>query len=429
MKSDSFKQDPLSLWDQTASEEDFQNTSSVDGKKVEFAIVGGGFTGLSAALFAAQSSLSVRVLEKERIGFGGSGRNVGLVNAGVWLPPSVVLSVLGKSAGENFLKIFSAAPQFVFDLIEKYQIRCNGTRTGTIHAAHAPSGLVNLKKRFNDWQQLGESVELLSKDEVSKLVGTNAFCGGLLDNRTGTINPMGYCRGLARVAFDAGAKISINTKVTNISKDQEYWRVTTNQGTLFAKYVLLATNAYTDSLWPYLKNIFTKIHFFQIATNPIDSINDTILPNRQGIWDTGKIMFTLRKDHMDRLILGSMGSVIGNKNNGLTQRWGKKQLNRLFPDLRNIEFEDTWDGQIALTPDHLPRIYQLEENLFASIGYNGRGITTGTIFGNAVVEMIKSGSTDSLPLPLANIRTDRFSSTKSNLFRLAFFANQFFKSI
>ena len=429
MESNKTNQKPLSLWDTTANEKNYQNSSTINQEKVEVAIVGGGFTGLSTALFTAQSGISAHVLEQEQIGFGGSGRNVGLVNAGVWLPPSKVISILGKTSGEQFLKTFSAAPQFVFDLIEKYQIQCNATRTGTIHAAHAPSGFKNLEERYTDWKQMGEPVELLSKEKVSQLVGTNAFYGGLLDNRAGTINPMGYCRGLARVAIDAGAKISTNTKVTKISKEQEYWLVETDQGILFAKHVVLATNAYTDSLWPNLKKIFTNIDFFQISTTPLGSISDNILPERQGVWDTGKIMFSLRKDNMNRLILGSMGATIGTKDQGLTQRWAKKQLNKLFPTLENIDFDYIWSGQIALTADHLPRVFQLDKNLFAAIGYNGRGITTGTIFGKAIADMIKSGSASSLPLPLTNLQTDLFATTKSSLFKIAFFANQLIKSI
>ena len=419
----------LSLWDSSAAESDYQNTFSSDGEKVDIAVIGGGYTGLSTALFAAESGLNVHVLEKEKIGYGGSGRNSGLVNAGVWLPPSDVLKLLGKSEGTKFLKIFGDAPKFVFDLIEKYQIRCEVTHSGTIHAAHAPSGMNNLKKRFNDWNSFGAPVKLLSPDEVTTMTGTNKFFGGLLDNRAGTINPMGYCRGLARVANNTGAQISTGVEVLKLTKNQKLWEVKTSQGSLIAKYVLLATNAYTDDLWPNLKRIFTVIHFLQMATESLESISEYILPERQGLWDTGKIMISLRKDLENRLILGSMGSVIGNLDRGLSKRWGKTQLKRLFPDIGDVIFEEAWQGQIALTPDHLPRIYNLDENLFTTIGYNGRGITTGTIFGKAIVDMIKTGSKESLPLSITELRIDPFASTKSSLYKLAFFANQLYKSI
>ena len=429
MKTDQTHQVPISLWDITAEEKNNHYTSQVNEEKVDIAIIGGGFTGLSAALFAAQSGLSAHVLEQAAIGFGGSGRNVGLVNAGVWLSPIKVMKILGKPEGIHFLKTLNTTPQFVFDLIKENQISCNATRTGTIHAAHSPSSFKKLFGRFSDLSMMRTRVELQSKDCTTNCVGTNAFYGGIFDSCAGTINPMGYCRGLARVASDAGAKISTCTKAMKVSKEQEFWRIETNQGTLFAKYVLLATNAYTDELWPNLKGVITNISFFQIATKPLGAVGDKILPERQGIWDNGRIMFSFRKDNMNRLILGSMGSVIGTKDNGMTQRWAKKKLKNIFPTLENVEFDFAWDGQIALTSDHLPRLLQVEKNLFASIGYNGRGITTGTVFGKAVIEMIKSGTSDSLPLPLSDLQTDPFATTKSSLFRLAFFVNQLAKSI
>ena len=114
-------------------------------------------------------------------------------------------------------------------------------------------------------------------------------------------------------------------------------------------------------------------------------------------------MFSLRRDKYDRLIIGSMGRIHGNHNGGITKRWASAQLKRLFPDLGPVEFENIWYGEIAMTPTHLPGVHQLDHNLFTSIGYNGRGITTGTIFGKALADMISSKSSDCLPLPMTPI--------------------------
>ncbi|MEO0831010.1 MAG: FAD-binding oxidoreductase, partial [Pseudomonadota bacterium] len=122
---------------------------------VDVAIVGGGFTGLSTALHCAQKGLSAHVLEANHIGFGGSGRNVGLVNAALWLPPAKVREKLGATYGDRFLRRFSEGPSVVFDLIEKHQMRCEVTKSGTIHAAHGPAGLEDLKARHAEWQRIG----------------------------------------------------------------------------------------------------------------------------------------------------------------------------------------------------------------------------------------------------------------------------------
>lgn len=417
----------VSLWDMSAQERDISRPFTEDGAQIDLAIVGAGFTGLSTALHAAQAGLDAHVLEAKQIGYGGSGRNVGLVNAGVWHPPAKVREHLGETYGPRFLKVFSDGPQTVFDLIERHQIRCDATRTGTIHAAHAPSGFADLKARHAEWQRMGAPVDLLGPDEVARLVGSPVFHGGLVDRRAGTINPMAYCRGLARAATAAGASVSTGVHVSGLKRDGTHWRVETDQGVLLARNVVLGTNAYTDALWPGLRRVFTPIHFFQLATRPLGPDAAHILPGRQGLWDTGKIMFALRRDADDRLVLGSMGSVVGSKGQGLSHRWAKKRIARIFPELGEVEFEEAWHGRIAMTPDHLPRICRLGDGVYTGIGYNGRGITTGTIFGRALAGVISGASPDELPLPVSEATTIASAPFMSRLYQCAFTANQFIR--
>ncbi|WP_240705300.1 NAD(P)/FAD-dependent oxidoreductase [Pacificoceanicola onchidii] len=397
--------------------------------ETDVAIVGGGFTGLSTALYAAEKGLGAHVLEAKHVGFGGSGRNVGLVNPGVWHPPAAVRKKLGDTYGPRFIDRFGAGPAQVFSLIEKHQIRCEVTRTGTIHAAHAPSGFADLQARYEEWNRLGKPVELLSREDMVAKTGTHVFHGGLLDHRAGTVNPMGYCRGLARAAKGAGATISTGVTVTGLRRDGERWIVETSAGTVRAKHVVLGTNAYTDALWPDLARVFTMIHYFQLATKPLSADLSHILPERQGVWDTGQIMFSLRRDAFDRLVIGSMGTVVGNVGRGLSQRWARKQLARIFPELGPVEIEEAWHGQIAMTPDHLPRIYQLAPNLYTPIGYNGRGITTGTIFGECMADLITGMDPSELPLPMARLETVSSAPIMSRLYQMAFTANQVLKSL
>ncbi len=419
---------PISLWDVSAEEPDIRNPMTGDAE-ADVAIVGGGFTGLSTALHCAEKGLSAHVLEAKHIGFGGSGRNVGLVNAGVWHPPAAVREKLGDKYGPRFVTRFGEGPAQVFDLIEKHQIRCEVTKTGTIHAAHAPSGFEDLKARHAEWARLGKPVDLLSPDEMVEKTGTSVFYGGLLDHRAGTINPMGYCRGLARAAKGAGAEINTGVCATNLRRDGEKWVVETDKGTVRANYVVLGTNAYSDALWPDLNRVFTMIHYFQLATKPLKGDMSHILPGRQGIWDTGQIMFSIRRDAHDRLVIGSMGTVVGSVGRGLSHRWAKKNLARLYPELGPVEFEEAWHGQIAMTPDHLPRIYQLAPNLLTPIGYNGRGITTGTIFGECMANLISGMDPADLPLPMTELSTVPSAPIMSRLYQTAFTANQILKSL
>ncbi len=418
----------ISLWDDTAEELDYRAPLHADGV-VDVAIIGGGFTGLSTALHCAEKGLSTHVIEAEQIGFGGSGRNCGLVNAALWLPPQKVRESLGTTYGPRFIKKFGSGPEYVFSLIEKHQMRCETTRTGTIHAAHGPKGFVELQERHKEWQRLGEPVDLISREALAGMIGTDHFHGGLLDRRCGTINPMGYCRGLARAALGAGAKISTGTRATLLHRDNNLWRVETDQGEFKAKAVVLGTNAYTDELWPNLNKTFTLIHYFQLATKPLGPQADYILPGKQGLWDTGQIMFNIRRDSFNRLLIGSMGKVVGSKDRGLSNRWARKQIARIFPALGPVEFEQAWHGQIAMTPDHLPRIHQLATNLFTPIGYNGRGITTGTMFGETMSGLLTGMDVAELPLPMTELSTVPSAPIMTRLYQSAFTTNQVLKAI
>lgn len=417
----------ISLWDTSAEERPLDAPMTGD-IVTDVAIVGGGFTGLSTALHLGERGIECHVLEAKKIGFGGSGRNVGLVNAGLWLPPQDVRRRLGEKRGARLVKILGDAPEYVFSLIEKHQIRCEATRTGTIHAAHSPKGFEGLSRRAEEWHRLGAPVELLTKQQAADKIGTAAFHGGLLDHRAGTINPMGYVRGLARAASGAGAKLITGVTVVKLEHRDAKWILETPQGKVTANTVVLATNAYTDKLWPDLKRVYTQIHYFQLATKPLGDRARHILRDGQGLWDTGQIMFSLRRDAFGRIIIGSMGKLVGGER-GLSQRWATRRLQKLFPDLGNVEWETSWHGQIAMTDDHLPRIHRLADKLYTPIGYNGRGITPGTMFGRAIAAFLSDGDQENLPLPITDLKPVASAPIMSRLYETAFKANQLIGSL
>jgi glycine/D-amino acid oxidase-like deaminating enzyme len=417
----------LSLWDQTAEEPDPGVPMSGD-LSADVAIIGGGYTGLSTALHLAEKGLHGCVLEARQIGFGGSGRNVGLLNAGLWLPPQDVRARLGEARGARLVELLGEAPAYVMSLIERHQIRCELTRSGTIHAAHSAAGMKDLARRAEEWQRLGAPVRLLSKQEAAAKIGSDAFFGGLLDCRAGTLNPMGYVRGLARAARAAGASIHTDAAVTRLSRQEDGWRVETGAGTVTAKSAVIATNAYSGDLWPGLRSSFVPIDYFQVATRPLGERAAHILAERQGLWDTGKIMFSLRRDAADRLIIGSMGAAIGGEG-GLSERWARRQLARLFPALGAVDFESAWYGQIAMNSEHMPRIHRLADGLYTPIGYNGRGIAPGTVFGKAMADLLSGGDEADLPMPVTDLEPARAGRLQAAFYKAVFAANQVFKSV
>ena len=423
----SVEQETISLWDMSASEG--PQTTPLNGDVVtDVAIIGGGYTGSSTALHLSEMGVECLILEAEKIGFGGSGRNCGMVNPGIWLPPQDVRSVLGEKAADRFLEVMGSAPDIVFSLIDRFNIECEATRNGTIHAAHSKAGFKELSARADEWKRRGRDIKLLDANEVEEKIGTSRFYGGLLDPQAGTINPMGYARGLAAAAISKGAKIYSETRAMKLNRVGDKWEIETNRGTVTANRVVIGGNAYNDDLWPGLKQAYTPIHFYQVATKPLGSIADKILPEAQSVWDTGMVMFEVRKDQFGRLIVGSMGKLAG-KDDSHSEYWAQKQINKMFPFLGKVEFETSWHGKIAMTPDHMPRIHNLAPGLYTAVGFNGRGITTGTVCGQAMAQLLTGTPENEVMLPVTGLKKDAMAFLREPVYEACFKAWRYLKSI
>src|SRR5262245_42404977 len=219
----------LGLWAHTAPPAPQVQRLS-EALRADVVVVGAGYTGLSAALHLAEAGSQVVVLEADEIGFGGSGRNVGLVNAGLWMPPDNVVRTLGADRGERLIALLGDAPSLVFDLIARHGIDCEGTRTGTLHCAIGQRGLKQIEGRAAQWQRRGAAVELLDRAETESKTGSATFDGALLDRRAGTIQPLAYARGLARAAAAAGARLFSGSPVVSTARHDGRWSVRTSAG-------------------------------------------------------------------------------------------------------------------------------------------------------------------------------------------------------
>ncbi len=364
----------------------------------DLVILGGGFTGCSAALHAAEAGLDVCVLEAESIGFGGSGRNVGLVNAGLWTPPEDVEHLLGKRDGRKLNEYLSGGPELVFELIRKHSIECSAIRNGTLHCAHSNGGLRDLVRRHKQLLRYGAPIDLLDAQEVSVRTGSNAFKGALVDPRAGTINPLAYCRGLAKAAIKATVRICEKTPATTIKQQDQRWLVVTPTGSVSARFLLVATNAYTLAVNGIPAMRHTRVDYCQFATTPLnDRLRGSILSGLEGCWDTAPIMSSFRLDGDGRMIIGGIGSV-DHPAASIHARWARAKLASLFPQLSETPLEYGWSGRIAMTRNHLPRILKLGSNGYATFGYSGRGIAPGTVFGKSIAQAIVTGTESELPL-------------------------------
>lgn len=373
--------DTPGLWAVTAPPA--PQTASLSGElDADVAIVGAGYTGLSAALEAAGTGARVVVLEASEIGSGGSGRNVGLVNAGLWLMPEDLERRLARhDANSPLPALLAQAPAAVWALIERHAIDCEARPVGTLHCAEDRAGLASLSQRAEQWHARGVTVTLLDAPQTRARTGSARFRGALFDPRAGTVQPLAYARGLARAALGAGAQIFTQSPVSTAEHAGGVWRLTTPGGTLRAPRVIWATNAYAQGAGEPPARAMAVLPYFNFATDPLpESLRATILPGGEGAWNSAKILTSFRLDAAGRFIIGSVGA-LGGADRGTHAAWAQRQMARLYPQLKGQRFAQQWFGRIGTTPDALPRLWQPGPGAFGLLGYNGRGIAPGTVLG------------------------------------------------
>lgn len=381
--------------------------------QADVVIVGGGYTGLSCALHLAGAGKSVVLLEALEFGFGGAGRNVGLINAGLWLMPDDVSAAVGQKHGERLLKLLGDGPQLVMSLIDRHDIACELERNGTLHCAVGETGLNELRQREAQWLKRGAPVSLLDASETARRVGTGAYAGSLLDRRAGTLQPLAYARGLARAAIAAGARLYTSSPVTSAERNGSQWDVRTVTGRVEAQWLVVATDAYGLGPFRGTQEAQVRLPYFNLATQPLDTaLLNTILPGKEGVWDTKTILSSFRPDHAGRLVFGSVGA-LRNGGSGIHKGWARRALKRLFPQLSKIEFEHEWYGQIGMTNDAVPRFHAFGPNAIGVFGYNGRGISPGTVFGRELASLVLGEtSAEDMPLPVSGMKPAPFRGVR-----------------
>jgi len=392
---------PVSAW--SAAEPLPETRPLEEDRRADVAVVGAGYTGLSAALHLAERGADVVVLDAAEPGWGGSGRNGGQVIPGLKDDPDELEKKYGPDMGRRMWRITGGAADFVFELIARHKIACQAQQSGWISAAPNAAAMAILRTRAAQWQRRGAPVEMLDRQRVAELTGTACYEGGMLDRRAGALQPLAYVRGLASAVKTAGAAIHGRSAVTRLEAQGGSWRVLTSTGAVIAKTVILATNAYTGNLWPGLGRTLLPVQSYQVATRPLpEDVRRRVLPGGQAVSDLRRILFYFRLDPDGRLLMGGRGPLNDAGDPALFERL-EAVAARFFPQMGAPEWEHRWSGRVALTADHLPHLHEPRPGMLIGLGYNGRGVAMGTVMGRLLADRALGVSPAELGWPVTPI--------------------------
>jgi glycine/D-amino acid oxidase-like deaminating enzyme len=369
----------------------------------DVAIVGGGYTGLSAALHLAERRVAVRVLEAAEPGWGASGRNGGQVNPSLKHDPDVIEEMLGPERGARLIQAIHESADDVFGLIERHRIQCSPERRGWLQLAHSPASVGALHDRAEQWRRRGVATQVFDKAAIASRVGSDAFAGGWLDPRAGSVQPLAYVRGLVRAAQSAGATIHGQTRVTRLQRPGGKWQLTTSTGSrVDAERVLIATNGYTGDLWPGLEQTIIAANSLIVATEPLSpGAAATILPGGETASNTQRLLLYFRRDEGGRLLMGGRG-YFAEPTSATDFEFLRRSVRLIFPQLRDVRYEYQWSGRVAITRDYMPHVHEPAAGLTIAIGYNGRGIAAATAMGKHLAKHMTGDG--EFPFPISSIR-------------------------
>lgn len=390
---------PDSLWVKTA--EPAPDTQVLmQTIQTDVVIIGAGFTGLSCAIHLNQQGLSTVCMDASEIGWGASGRNNGQVIPGLKHDPLKVVTILGHAKGEPLVEYSGHAPKLVFDLIEKYQIKCDLVKKGWIQPAPSDSSTKDIEERVEQWQKYSAPVDMLNPSDLPRILGTDWYRSGWIDKRGGSLNPLSYVRGLARVAIELGVKLYTKSPVLNISKNSNEWVLISPSGKVVAKKLLICTNAYTGDLNKKVKRSIIPIRTAQIASSPLEEGSyASILPGGEAASDASKLLTSFRITSDKRLIMGGAYATGGDENQEMFKCLKQSAKDR-FPFLDKIEWAFGWSGYLGVSKTHLPQILELDVSCYSATGCNGRGIAMSTATGKALAELVVSENRKVCPIPV-----------------------------
>jgi len=407
-----------SVWAATA--EPFRAPKLADGHVCDCLVIGGGFTGLRAALALAESGSHVVLTEAHDIAWGASGRNGGQVNPMLPLTkPRDLQRAVGPAHFERLTQTSLGSADELFAFIEHYQIECDARQKGWLRVNHCEKARKTWWEAAKAWNAHGAGFEFLETSDVQKMMGSKAYRSGTLSPKGGAVHPLKLASGVAKAATARGAKLFSHSPVTRLERQQGQWHATVNGHPIAAQKVILATNGYTGNLVKGLAESIIPLVSIQIATDPLpENMVEKMLSAGQTVSDTRRMIMYARREPDNRVLYGGIGMKTG------TELFSgfeavKRDAIRIFPELADVQWNYQWGGQIAFTVDHVPHLHEPAPGLLVGFGYNGRGVAMAHVMGRVLAERALGRLGNELAFPVTDIRSIPLRKFKNRSLPLA----------
>jgi gamma-glutamylputrescine oxidase len=367
-------------------------------------VVGGGYSGLSAALHLAQAGYDVVLLDAQRVGFGASGRNGGQVGTGQRIGQDDLEGLVDLAQARALWDLSLESVGLVRDLIAKHNLDC-GWIDGIIEADHrarnVPHSHEYADKLRNEYDY--HLIRPVGRDEIRSLVGSSAYYGGTLDMGGGHMHPLRFALGLASAARDAGVRIHERSKVTSVTPDG---KVTTDQAQITAKQVILGCNGYLGALNGHVAQRVMPINNFIAATEPLsDAKARNLIRDNHAVADSKFVINYFRLSEDNRMLFGG-GESYGYKFPKDIAKTVRKPMLQIFPQLKDTKIDYAWGGTLGITLNRMPHFARVSDRVLSISGYSGHGVAMATLAGKLAAQAV-AGQAEKFDI-FSTVPTPRF---------------------
>lgn len=379
------------MWETTAPAP--QSLPSLTGSlDADVAIIGAGYTGLSTALHLAEAGVRAVVLEADAPGSGASGGNTGWLEPNWWMKtPAQIERLFGQERGRALTRWVASGPHLLQRWSTSYSMRFDAVQRGLVMASDDERIARALEAEARDWQRAGVPNEFLDQHALRSHIASDRYRGGIWLRDGMTLNPLALSRELARAATSMGVQLFASSPVTGISRERSRWQLTCPRGQVRARALVLATDAYTRSLWPDVASAYWIWRCAVVASEPYAALRELLVSGTPFADLNLANVFTLREGCGGRLVTSTYAPVRGGLPPAAIAQPFMRKFRKVFPGRPEPRWEFGHIGEVGMSRDMLPRVCALGPDAWTAFGYSGTGINYALLLGGELAQLVTGG--------------------------------------